>query len=164
MFEFDYSKLIVIGVLALLIIGPKELPGVLRQLGGYIAKMRRMAGDFQQQFSEAMRESEMQELKKDMEKMAQDAKVDLNSDFMRDTDKEIREALDKAGQPSDPAPAIVNPTPAHDPDNAFANFDIPPAEPASAPSAAQSAVHEPVREVGLDPDPAPASQTKSAPA
>ena len=64
MFDISWGKLVIIGVVALLVIGPKELPGVLRQLGQMMAKIRRMAGEFQGQFQEAMREAEMADLKK----------------------------------------------------------------------------------------------------
>jgi sec-independent protein translocase protein TatB len=159
MFDFDSTKLIAIGIIALIVIGPKELPGVLRQLGHYIAKMRRMAGEFQTQFSDAMRESELQELKKDMEKMAQDAKVDFNDDLLRSTERDIHEAVDKAGKPVEPVKAaeIKNPTPENDPDGAFIQVDIPPppsAETVQADVATAAAQHAPVREVGLDPEPA----------
>lgn len=169
MFEFDYTKLIAIGVIALLVIGPKELPGLLRQVGQYIAKMRRMAADFQQQFSEAMRESELQELKKDMEKMAQDAKVELNYDMVRETEREIREAVENSGKPVEAAKAaeIRNPTPDNDPDGAFINVEIPkdPVQ-STAPASAggqsggqpvATMAHPPVREVGLEPEPVEAA-------
>ncbi len=64
MFELDWGKLVVIGVVALIVIGPKELPGVLRMIGQWTGKMRRMAAEFQGQFQEAMREAEMADLKK----------------------------------------------------------------------------------------------------
>jgi len=64
MFDLSWGKLVIIGVVALLVIGPKELPGVLRQLGQAMAKIRRMAAEFQGQFNEAMREAEMADLKK----------------------------------------------------------------------------------------------------
>lgn len=161
MFDFDSTKLVAIGILALIVIGPKELPGVLRQLGQYVAKMRRMAGEFQQQFSDAMRESELQELKKDMEKMAQDAKVDLNDDLMRQTEREMRDAVDNAGKPVEAvkAPEPKNPTPENDPDGAFIQVEIPPAAPAVA---METAAHEPVREVGLEPEPAKPAAARSA--
>jgi sec-independent protein translocase protein TatB len=164
MFDFDSTKLIAIGIIALLVIGPKELPGVLRQVGQYIAKMRRMAGEFQQQFSDAMRESELQELKKDMEKMAQDAKVDMNYDMVRETEREIRDAIDNSGKPVETAkaPEIRNPTPDNDPDGAFINVDIPkPAEPVAS-VASETAAHPPVREVGLDPEPAEPPKVRTA--
>ncbi len=70
MFDIDSGKLLIIGVVALVVIGPKELPGVLRQVGQAVGKLRRMAGEFQGQFMEAMRESELEELRKKVETVA----------------------------------------------------------------------------------------------
>ena len=64
MFDIGWSELLVIGVVALIAIGPKELPGVLRTVGQWMGKIRRMASEFQGQFHEAMREAEMADLKK----------------------------------------------------------------------------------------------------
>ena len=64
MFDIGWSELVVIGVVALIAIGPKELPGVLRMIGQWVGKARRMAADFQGQFNEAMREAEMADIKK----------------------------------------------------------------------------------------------------
>ena len=64
MFDIGWSELVVIAVVALIAIGPKELPGVLRMVGQWMGKARRMAGEFQGQFQEAMREAEMADLKK----------------------------------------------------------------------------------------------------
>ena len=64
MFDIGWSELLVIGVVALIAIGPKELPGVLRSLGHWMGKVRRMASEFQDQFREAMREAEVADLKK----------------------------------------------------------------------------------------------------
>src|SRR5258708_24215274 len=67
MFGVGWSGLLVIGALALIAIGPKELPGVLRALGQWSGKIRRMASEFQDQFREAMREAEMADIKKDID-------------------------------------------------------------------------------------------------
>ena len=72
MFDIGWAELLVIGMVALIAIGPKELPGVLRSLGHWMGKIRRMASDFQGQFQEAMREAEMADIKKDLEKVASD--------------------------------------------------------------------------------------------
>ncbi|MGZ5822108.1 MAG: Sec-independent protein translocase protein TatB [Croceibacterium sp.] len=64
MFDISWGKLVVIGVIALIVIGPKELPAVLRTVGQWMGKMRRMAAEFQGQFQDAMREAEMADLKK----------------------------------------------------------------------------------------------------
>jgi sec-independent protein translocase protein TatB len=70
MFDISWGKLVIIGVVALLVIGPKELPGVLRMVGQWMGKMRRMASEFQGQFQEAMREAEMADLKKQFDDTA----------------------------------------------------------------------------------------------
>src|SRR3972149_8054487 len=64
MFDIGWSELVVIAVVALIAIGPRELPGALRTLGQWMAKIRQMASEFQSQFQEAMREAEMADLKK----------------------------------------------------------------------------------------------------
>ena len=69
MFDIGWSELVVIGVVALIAIGPKELPGVLRTVGQWMGKIRRMASEFQGQFQEAMREAEMADLKKQVDEM-----------------------------------------------------------------------------------------------
>jgi sec-independent protein translocase protein TatB len=74
MFELDWAKLVVIGVVALIAIGPKELPTVLRTVGQWMGKVRRMAAEFQGQFQEAMREAEMADLKKQMDDINDAAK------------------------------------------------------------------------------------------
>ena len=69
MFNIGSSELIVIAVVALIAIGPKELPGVLRMIGQWMGKARKMAGEFQGQFNEAMREAEMADLKKSFDEV-----------------------------------------------------------------------------------------------
>ena len=64
MFDIGWGELVVIGIVALIAIGPKELPGVLRSVGQWVGKIKRMASDFQGQFQEAMREAEVADLKK----------------------------------------------------------------------------------------------------
>ena len=84
MFDIGWSELLLIGIVALIAIGPKELPGALRTLGQWMAKIRRMAAEFQGQFQEAMREAEIDELKKDMDDMAAKAKDYTQFDPMAD--------------------------------------------------------------------------------
>jgi sec-independent protein translocase protein TatB len=74
MFDMNWSEFVVIGVVALIVIGPKELPAVLRAIGQWTTKIRRMAGEFQSQFQEAMREAEMADLKKQVDGLGDAAK------------------------------------------------------------------------------------------
>jgi sec-independent protein translocase protein TatB len=77
---FDWNEIVLIGVVALIVIGPKELPAVLRAVGQWTTKIRRMAGEFQSQFQEAMREAEMADLKNQVDEVSHAAKV-VSSDF-----------------------------------------------------------------------------------
>ncbi len=73
MFDIGWGELLVIGIVALVVIGPKELPALLRTMGQGMAKLRRMAAEFQGQFQEAMREAEIAELKKEADKLVESA-------------------------------------------------------------------------------------------
>jgi sec-independent protein translocase protein TatB len=111
MFDFDAGKLIVIGVVALIVIGPKELPRVLRQLGQAYSKMRRMAADFQGQFMDAMREAELEDIKKDLQSVGDAAKIDVAFNPVADIKQQISSAIEsepKAIAPGE-VPAIAAP-------------------------------------------------------
>ena len=111
MFDIGWGELVVIGIVALIAIGPKELPTVLRTLGQYMGKVRRMASEFQGQFQEAMREAELVELKKQAEDLKSSVSdlgssvSDLgNLDPLADTQKQIEGAFDDAAKPELPKP------------------------------------------------------------
>ncbi|MEZ5924839.1 MAG: Sec-independent protein translocase protein TatB [Hyphomicrobiaceae bacterium] len=59
MFNLDWTELLIIAVIAVLVVGPKELPGMLRTIGQYVGKMRKVAGEFRNQFDQAMKEAEL---------------------------------------------------------------------------------------------------------
>jgi len=99
MFDFGAGELVVIGVVALVAIGPKELPGLLRTVGQAVGKMRRMAGDFQNQFSDAMREADMAEA----QKLISDIKSDMSGVA---ASAEVKEVYPTLAELSAPAPAI----------------------------------------------------------
>ncbi len=64
MLEFDTSKLLVWGLIALVVIGPKDLPRVLRVVGYWLGKARAMSSQFRAGFDQMVRESELAELEK----------------------------------------------------------------------------------------------------
>jgi len=74
MFDIGWGEFVVIAVVALIVIGPKELPAVLRAIGQWTTKIRRMASEFQSQFQEALREAEMADLKKEVDNLNETAK------------------------------------------------------------------------------------------
>ncbi|MEE9313309.1 MAG: Sec-independent protein translocase protein TatB [Rhizobiaceae bacterium] len=63
MFDIGWTEMLVVAIVAILFVGPKELPGMLRAFGKSIKKVRALAGDFQQQFDEALKDAELDGVK-----------------------------------------------------------------------------------------------------
>jgi sec-independent protein translocase protein TatB len=93
MFDIGWSELVVIAVVALIAIGPKELPGVLRMVGQWMGKARKMAAEFQGQFQEAMREAEMADLKKSFDEVKEAASGFTGGNLMTSLQKDVGAAL-----------------------------------------------------------------------
>src|SRR6202453_5071169 len=152
MFDIGWSELVVIAVVALIAIGPKELPGVLRMVGQWMGKARKMAAEFQGQLQEAIREAEMADLKKSFDEVREAASGFTGGNIMTSLQKDVSESLriddvDKPAASTD-APAISTDTPAISTDTPAISTDTPavaeattPAIPttAEAPTAATSA-------------------------
>ena len=171
MFDISWGKLVIIGVVALLVIGPKELPSVLRMVGQWMGKIRRMAGEFQGQFQEAMREAEMTDLKKQFDETTSSLQTTFDTtDIKNEMEKLIGDPATPPSDPTAPAPetpatapidpvalgtAPVAPEPAVDLSVPMPELPPPPeskdfAEAAPAPAAAPSPARpsEPVPEAG----------------
>src|SRR3984885_12911710 len=116
MFDIGWSEFLVIAVVALIAIGPKELPGVLRMVGQWMGKARKMASEFQGQFQEAMREAEMADLKDSFDEVKKAATGFTGGNIMTSLQKDVTESLriDDVDKPvsSTDAPAISTDTPA----------------------------------------------------
>jgi sec-independent protein translocase protein TatB len=151
MFDIGWSELVVIAVVALIAIGPKELPAVLRTVGQYMGKIRRMASEFQGQFQEAMREAEMADLKKSVDEMTDAAKGFTDFDPLASVKKEVDSFT---ADPLATPPASISPEAAAPGTAAPMSSDatIPQSSPAIAPEAPQP---QP------DTKPEAASETKS---
>ncbi len=93
MFDIGWSELVVIAVVALIAIGPKELPGVLRMVGQWMGKARKMASEFQGQFQEAMREAEMADIKKSFDEVKEAATGLTSGNIMTSLQKDVGDAL-----------------------------------------------------------------------
>jgi sec-independent protein translocase protein TatB len=93
MFDIGWSEFLVIAVVALIAIGPKELPGVLRMVGQWMGKARKMAAEFQGQFQEAMREAEMADLKKSFDEVKEAATGFTSGNLMSSLEKDVGNAL-----------------------------------------------------------------------
>ncbi|MBM3563083.1 MAG: preprotein translocase subunit TatA [Alphaproteobacteria bacterium] len=93
MFDLEPGKLIVIAIVALIAIPSKDLPRVLRTLGQFTGKMRRMASEFQGQFMEAMREADLEDLRKEVSEMRDAVKESVKLDGAFDPMAEARKKI-----------------------------------------------------------------------
>jgi sec-independent protein translocase protein TatB len=71
MFDIAWSELLIVVIVAILVVGPKELPALLRSLGQMMGKLRRSADDFRRQFDEAVREAGAEDLQREMRALKQ---------------------------------------------------------------------------------------------
>lgn len=79
MFDLGWTELLVIGIVALIVIGPKDLPGMFRTLGRFTAKARNMARDFQRAMDEAADEAGVKEVTKGLKDAANPRKMGLDA-------------------------------------------------------------------------------------
>jgi sec-independent protein translocase protein TatB len=102
MFDIGWSEILVIAVVAIVVVGPKELPRMLRSFGKTMGSVRRMSNDFKRQFDEALREAERGAGLEDTKKQLQAATKPL-SDIRKDFDATMRSSSTTTPKPS-PAP------------------------------------------------------------
>lgn len=118
MLDIGWTELLVVGVVALVVIGPNELPRVLRTVGQSVRKLRRMAGEFQGQFNEALREAELSDLKdsvsglkSDLSGLASDARNSISTALptnpLQDIENDLKAPTGSVEQGALPAAATV---------------------------------------------------------
>ncbi len=162
MFDIGWSEFLVIAVVALIAIGPKELPGVLRMVGQWMGKARKMAAEFQGQFQEAMREAEMADLKKSFDEVKEAASGLASGNIMTSLQKDVSDSLQIADidKPVDAQVASAIDAPVTSPSDA----PVTSAPETAVEPEAHAAVSEPLaitREV--EPHPAPQDIAPPAP-
>ncbi len=108
MFDIGWSELLVIGVVAIVVVGPKELPRLLRSFGQFTGKLRRMAAEFQRQFEDAVRDSEIDDVRKAMQDFHDDApSVNLRAPVDKPLMTPKSEPVSAPAQAALPPPAEV---------------------------------------------------------
>jgi sec-independent protein translocase protein TatB len=151
MFDFGIgsSELILIAVVALIVIGPKDLPKVLRTIGQFTTKMRSLAREFQRHLDEATRETGLDEVKKDVNKMTNFTVTDLDK-----TGSDIKKAIEDTA-----------PRPAPKPGTGAGNGTRPeaPAEPAGSAAGEQPEKPEKSQKTATTAAPAVAADQPAAP-
>jgi sec-independent protein translocase protein TatB len=109
MFDITSSKLLILAVVALIVVGPKDLPILLRTVGKYLGVIRRQAAEFRHQFDEAMREAELDQLKKEFDDVSREVRATVESGA-RSIGAQVEAASVKPDAPSAPAKELPTPT------------------------------------------------------
>lgn len=102
MLDLGWPELLVIAIVLIVVVGPKDLPRVLRSFGRTTAKVRTMAGDFRRQFDEALREAELDEVKglaDDVRKLDPRGEIRKHLSPLEEAGRDIRKGLDDASKP-----------------------------------------------------------------
>jgi sec-independent protein translocase protein TatB len=108
MFDIAWTEMLVIAIVLIVVVGPKDLPRMLRSFGRTTNKLRSMAGDFRKQFDEALKEAELDEVKNlaaEARKLDPTAEIRRNLDPMRKMGDEIRAGLEGALKSKPPVAA-----------------------------------------------------------
>lgn len=105
MFDLSSSKLFLLAVIALLVVGPRDLPALLRTIGRYVGMIKRHANDFRSQFDDAMRDSELADLKKQVEDFGRDAEG-----AVRDAETKLQSEFDAVQSEADRTLASIDQT------------------------------------------------------
>lgn len=117
MFDFglSMSELMVIAVIALIVVGPKDLPKMLRTVGRFVTKLRGMAGEFQRHLDSAIREAGIEDVKKEVRNITNftvtaDVGKQMSEEFKKQGD-EIKKMLDAPPKSEAPAAPPAEPMP-----------------------------------------------------
>jgi sec-independent protein translocase protein TatB len=109
MFDVGWSEMLVIAIVLIVVVGPKDLPRMLRQFGRTTSKLRTMAGDFRRQFDEALKEAELDDV---TETLSSVRKINPMNEIRKhlapieDVGQQVRAGLDDALKPQPkPTPA-----------------------------------------------------------
>lgn len=109
--SLGFQEILLLGILALVVVGPKDLPLMLRKLGRWTAKLRGMAQEFRSGFDELARQAELDELKREVEALRRTTSI---AEISREMQKPLPTLEDYAGV-SKPAPALQKPEGDHAP-------------------------------------------------
>ena len=118
-----FSEIVLLGVIALLVVGPKDLPLMMRKLGRQMAKFRALANEFRTGFDELARQAELDELKKEVDALRRGGIADIEAEAVRPYTPHMEgpapdAARLEAANAEDATPMIEPPAPSTDPETA----------------------------------------------
>ena len=148
--EVGALEYLIIAAVALIVVGPKDLPMLLRRLGQFVAKLRGMASEFRASFDEMARQSELDDLRKEVEAMRRGQFDDMGAHEMRTIASDIESSIKDVGVSFDGGVEAYN-------------YDDDPKRPAAAPPVTIGEAPKPKRARAAKPKPVPAAEAAPAP-
>lgn len=120
--QFGLSEFLLLAGVALIVLGPKDLSKTMRELGRFVAKGRKMAGEFQAAFDDIARQTELDDLRKEIEALKRENAVTQAVEDMRAAEKDINDAVMRDTQKAEqPEPEEAAP---EEPDSAGPKPDV----------------------------------------
>lgn len=154
-----FSEILVVAVLALLVVGPKDLPLLLRRIGQFMAKMRSMAAEFRAGFDELARQAELDQLKKEVQALREAKPLQefgkVMTEFANGSD--LQRSLASDPTPEQPAP---QPSPVYPPEPDRPEDPAPMPSPATPPAPSQPEDPAPMPTPVSPPTPFPGEQPR----
>ena len=91
--QFGFSELLLMGIVALIVVGPKDLPLMMRKVGQWVGQAKKMAGEFRGAFDDMARQAELDELRQEIESLKKDNQFDQAVSDLKDAERDINAAV-----------------------------------------------------------------------
>ena len=109
--QFGFQEFLLLAIVALIVVGPEDLPLMMRKLGQWVGKMRAMAREFQTAFDDIAKQAELDELRKEIEDLKRENVLKEATDQLKDVEDSINAEVMRAEQASVPAKPKTEPEP-----------------------------------------------------
>lgn len=91
--QFGFTELLLVAIVALVVVGPKDLPMMMRKLGQFLAKGRAMASEFRAAFDDIAKQAELDELRQEIEDLKRDNQMTAAVDDLKAVEKDINDSV-----------------------------------------------------------------------
>lgn len=98
--QFGVAEFLLLAIVALIVVGPRDLPVMMRKMGKAVGKAKGMAREFQSAFDDIARQAELEELRNEIEEIKRDNAFKQAEDDLREVEKDINDAVMR-DQPKD---------------------------------------------------------------
>lgn len=91
--QFGLSEFLLIGIIALIVVGPKDLPLMMRRIGQWVGQAKRMANEFRGAFDDIARQAELDELRQEIEALKKNNQLEQAVTDLQDAERDINSSV-----------------------------------------------------------------------